>query len=504
MCIRDRNLTIDSVVPARSLGVIISSYQLRFFRNLGHLETLQARFNRIVAFENGALCSGMPPNLRYVNVNGNLFELAPYINDLWCLGALEQLDMNGLNTYWTPPLRPPDPENVCSRTSCQTQLTRREHPKRGAVRKIDHGRSTQDNPSAMCQGKQFSVPPKLKTFRARDFGLLYKLERVRVNASNSLKRIELSENQFPVWEGRLCGFHDVTELYLMDTMAEYIDHDFFSGFPALEILNISGNRLREVFWNDDSGEIFQGLKNLRVLDMSRNDLGHVPNETLRHLDNLEELYMRVNGMGTFTLGLTHMKKLRHLDISKNQLHTIPKPIRDHMDRVAQTYNVTINMTFNPIACICSNIDFLGWIRDSQVNFGTTYNYFCLQSDGSLKYMDDLMGTITELDRTCGSFVGIFVGASACCVIVVVLMVVALAYRFRWKLRYLYYASRLGLQRRSQQEQQQHFHYDAFVSFASEDNDFVNGELKRCLEDEQGLRLCIHTRDFVPGASTADL
>ena len=499
-----RNLTIDSVVPTRSLGVLISSHQLRFFGGLVHLEAIQARFNRIEAFDNGALCSGMPPNLKYVNVDGNLFELAPYINDLWCLEALVRLDMEGLDTYWTPPLRPPDPENVCSRSTCRTQLASRGRPNKGATAsKTDPSHPTQDKPSVSCEGKQFSVPPKLETFRARDFGLLYKLDRVRVNASNSLKRIDLSENHFPAWEGRLCGFHNVTELYLMDTMTEYIDRDFFSGFPALEILNISGNRLREVFSNDNEGEVLKGLKNLRVLDMSRNDLGRIPNETLRYLDNLEELHLRVNGMGTFTLELTHMKKLHHLDISKNQLHTIPKPVRDHLDWVALTYNVTVNMTFNPIACICSNIDFLEWVRNSKVDFGTTYNYFCLQTDGSLKYMEDIMATIAELDRQCGSFVGVFVGATACCVVVVVLMAVALAYRFRWKLRYLYYASRLGLQRRSQQERQQHFHYDAFVSFASEDDDFVNGELRRRLEDEQGLRLCIHTRDFIPGASSSD-
>ena len=183
---------------------------------------------------------------------------------------------------------------------------------------------------------------------------------------------------------------------------------------------------------------------------------------------------------------------------------MPRHVRDHLDSLTLTHNVTINMTFNPIDCMCSNIDFLRWMRDTRVDLGITHHYYCLQPDGSIKYLQYLTGTITELDRTCGSFVGVFVGASACCVIVVVLMVVALAYRFRWKLRYLYYASRLGLQRRSQQEQKQHFHYDAFVSFASEDNDFIDGELIRCLEDEQGLRLCIHTRDFVPGASTADI
>lgn len=229
----------------------------------------------------------------------------------------------------------------------------------------------------------------------------------------------------------------------------------------------------------------------------------VHNATLSDLHNLEYLNLCVNGIGSFDIDLSHMTRLRHLDLSLNGLHTLSPLVRDHLDSLAHRHNVTVLMIFNPIECICSNIDFLRWMKQTKVDFGTTYNYFCLQTDGSLKYMEDIMATIAELDRQCGSFVGVFVGATACCVVVVVLMAVALAYRFRWKLRYLYYASRLGLQRRSQQERQQHFHYDAFVSFASEDDDFVNGELRRRLEDEQGLRLCIHTRDFMPGASSSD-
>nr|QNL15304.1 toll-like receptor 3 [Littorina littorea] len=492
------NLTIDAIVPARSLGLIISTGQLRFFRHLTHLERLQARFNRIEAFESGALCSGMPPNLKHVIVDGNLFELAAYLNDLACLESIEMLNMNGLDGYWTPPLRPPDDDD--SSDSPQRHKTLRgKAVLRQNTKQVAHSSSATNAP-ATCEGKQFSVPPKLETFSARDFGLVYKLKKVKVNATNSLKKIDLSENHFPELIGPLCGFQHVEELHLVNSLIGYISHDFFSSFPALRVLNISANYLREVFWHDDKGQVLSGLKNLRVLDLSVNDLGHLPNKTLLHLVNLQELYLSVNGIGSFFLDLSHMAKLQHLDLSKNQLRTIPKNTRDHLDRVAETYNVTINMTFNPISCICQNIDFLEWVRESMVYFGSHSYYWCQQRDGSLIAMENIFDRIKELEYTCTNFAGAFVGASACCVVVGTLLLGALAYRFRWKLRYLYYASRLGLKRsrQQQQERQQQFRYDAFVSFATEDQDFVMGELKSQLEDEQGLQLCIHTRDFMPG------
>ncbi|KAK7097917.1 toll-like receptor 4 [Littorina saxatilis] len=493
------NLTIDAIVTdrIRTLGLVIKTGQLRFFKNLTHLERLQARFNRIEAFDSGALCSGMPPNLKHVIVDGNLFELAAYVNDLACLESLEVLDMNGLDGYWTPPLRPPGDDD--SSDSPQRHNTLRgKAVLRQNAKQVAHSSSATNAP-AECEGKQFSVPPKLETFSARDFGLVYKLKKVKVNATNSLKKIDLSENHFPELIGPLCGFQHVEELHLVNSLIGHISRDFFSSFPALRVLNVSANHLREVFWHD-KGQILSGLKNLRVLDLSVNDLGHLHNKTLLQLVNLQELYLSVNGFGSFFLDLSHMAKIQHLDLSRNQLRTIPKNTRDHLDHVAKTYNVTINMTFNPISCICQNIDFLEWARESMVNFGSDSYYWCQRRDGSLKAMENIFDTIKELEYTCTNFAGAFVGASACCVVVGTLLLGALAYRFRWKLRYLYYASRLGLKRSRQQQQQrqQQFRYDAFVSFATEDQDFVMGELKSRLEDEQGLQLCIHTRDFMPG------
>jgi len=491
-----QTLIIDAIVPSRAQGLSITSKQLRFFGNLTHLESLQVRFNRIRGFDDGALCVGMPPKLKYVNVNGNLFELAPYVNDVGCLGSLQQLDMNGFDGYWVPPLRPPDREALGQNLHMQLakssvargngEPTLAENTKQGVV-------------VQPCVGKYFSFPPNLETFNVEDFGLLYKLEKVKIDPNNRLKRIDASRNHFPSLKGPLCGFENVVELYLSETMTDFADKDFFNSFTSLEILDLSSNNLAEVFQRDKNGELLQGLKCLKRLDLSDNNIGHLHRDTILPLEHLEVLDISINGIGTFSLGLSRTTELRHLDISKNPMHTIPKAARDNLDRMAKTHIVTVNMAFNPIDCLCKNIDFLKWMHDSEVFFGTHENYFCHFADVYEVRMNDIMSTIGELERTCESYVGVFVGASALTLLVVLLLVVALAYRFRWKLRYLYYASRLALQRQRQRERrQEEFLYDAFVSFASEDDDFVNGELRRRLEEEFDLRLCIHTRDFVPG------
>jgi hypothetical protein len=46
-------------------------------------------------------------------------------------------------------------------------------------------------------------------------------------------------------------------------------------------------------------------------------------------------------------------------------------------------------------------------------------------------------------------------------------------------------------------------YDAFVCYESEDSAWVHHQLLPVLEDEGGLKLCIHIRDFVPGVFIND-
>lgn len=68
---------------------------------------------------------------------------------------------------------------------------------------------------------------------------------------------------------------------------------------------------------------------------------------------------------------------------------------------------------------------------------------------------------------------------------------------------MYYATRLVFKRQTLTQDTGH-EFDVFVSFSSEDIDFIMGEMKARLEDDRGLRLCIHTRDFIPGKPTEKL
>nr|KAG5687318.1 hypothetical protein BaRGS_011724 [Batillaria attramentaria] len=77
------------------------------------------------------------------------------------------------------------------------------------------------------------------------------------------------------------------------------------------------------------------------------------------------------------------------------------------------------------------------------------------------------------------------------------------YRYRWHIRLVLYEAFRGQGERWRRLQEEHFQYDIFVSFDSEDLDWVRFYLMPELEDRMGLRLCIHQRDFIPGQNIVD-
>nr|KAG5712148.1 hypothetical protein BaRGS_014498 [Batillaria attramentaria] len=72
------------------------------------------------------------------------------------------------------------------------------------------------------------------------------------------------------------------------------------------------------------------------------------------------------------------------------------------------------------------------------------------------------------------------------------------YRYRWHIRLVLYEAYRGRGDRWRRLQEHDFQYDVFVSYASEDEEWVQAHLLPELEGRWGLRLCTHERDFIPG------
>ena len=154
------------------------------------------------------------------------------------------------------------------------------------------------------------------------------------------------------------------------------------------------------------------------------------------------------------------------------------------------------MNENPLACDCSNADFLQWIQNNnQTLVVDAHRYTCgfpLAKKGT-RFLDfDYHSCWVDANLIC------FLCST--CVIVLTLLTSFTYHFLRLHLLYAYYLFLAFLHDAKERKRGSPQHYDAFISYNVHDELWVCREMLPVLEGEQGWRLCLHHRDFLPGTN----
>ncbi|KAK7112987.1 toll-like receptor 4 [Littorina saxatilis] len=496
-----QELHINSIIHPYTMFVMVTPRNTRFFKHT-NLKKIYARGNRLEAFCEGTL-RNMPDSLKFVSVDENELGFGRYFIDFASLKNVRAIHNDGHRRALEPPSEfPPEHLQQCSTgfveeeiesgINCHAPWRPEDFPLTTWAPELTNSRNRE-------RKLVYIIPPNLETYVSRWDKLYYRILETEFNSSNSLLNLDLSNNLLTTWIGPVTGLTKLVTLDLANNFAGNISTRFFNTFTSLKFLNVSRNYLHYVIENDTNGELFEPLQELQSLDLSKNYLKVVPSNVFRGLINLQNLVLSHNKIFPVEFNISHMKNLSLLDLSYNYIRFLPQSVMDHLDSVAEYQQVAVDLAFNLLACTCQHIDFLTWMDTSKVKFRSSNRLSCLLSDGRVRRRMNISDVIQSLQNSCTDKFGILVGAVSCAFCLLVAMFSALVYRYRWKLRYLYYASRLAYRRlQSCDDDNYDFEFDAFVSYSSEDNDFVHGEMLEELETRAGLRLNVHNRDFIPG------
>ena len=266
--------------------------------------------------------------------------------------------------------------------------------------------------------------------------------------------------------------------------------------------NQLGNQLGE-----RGDQIFKLFRDLTKLDLASNDIKQLPYSTFENLSKLEYLNLSKNSLLLIDFKISHMKNLKLLDLSDNLVSQFDVKLQNDLDEVKfQSPNFTINMLGNPFQCSCETLSFLWWLYKKRPMFDGFDKYTCTYN-GKIQYFKNMTQLLTTIDSRCSLiFVEVFSGILAFLIFVIALSV--FLYRHKWDVRFFclrYVTNRKAYQEFEESEKE--YEYDAFVSFHSDDQDWVWNELHENLgltedlvetDNQPRYRLCIHERDFVPG------
>ncbi|XP_046577699.1 toll-like receptor 4 [Haliotis rubra] len=478
-------LFINAIVSPFAVCVVIEKPFCENLQNTS-LTELHANSNRVTIFQEGAL-SLFPKSLKYVYMKGSRFHYGPYIGDISSLVGLEVVNIRGYGNRRMPFPSLNDFRHMFF-------LSKR-------LSSVYFDGDYSPHPPFIIH-----LPPNLKKVDFSVSQMYFHITRFQVY-KNNITEIDASRNLFTMWIGNVIGFEKLETLNLSDNIANFATSQFFGSFKNLKHLDISNNLLGTVLGNISNGNMFSALSKLQTLDLSANYINNYSYALFSNLSSLRVLNISKNTIYALHFDIIHMKNLSVLQCSGNQIHWLTKTFTTSLDKLSDDHNITVDLSGNPIYCNCINIWFLSWMMKAKAKgaifFGNLSDYVCIYDDGHSVELDNLEKVVADLTSWCqhvSVHFGLFVGISLVVLVTFSVLICSLLYRFRWKLKYVYYAAR---HRYSTTHSFNHtFVYDAFVSFAEEDRDFVVNELLVKLEEESDMRLNFHQRDFTAGRPIA--
>ncbi|CAG2250437.1 unnamed protein product [Mytilus edulis] len=363
-----------------------------------------------------------------------------------------------------------------------------------------------DNNIGDIRIKAFQCLPNLKKLILNRIPM----KRIRSNIFASLPvlySLQISKIGFPLQKIDDYAFNSssLSHLY-MDVANFHFDREelnpktIFSLSPNLSFLNLDHNFLPK---NETKmQQIFSPLVRLKNLIISSTSLFILPKNVFPYLKSLETLTLSSNRLSDWNDGsdiFRNMTSLRNLNLKDNFIKIINK--KTFPADVLKSLKV-LDLSYNSFVCTCDQLWFTEWIKTTKVklfSYPTLYNCRAPPSlDGTLfqKYVNSSKDC-PPWNPIYTTVILLLLSATVLAVIFAIIMKCQTNiknYLYLWRINYNRRKGYLPLQDADD------FEYHAFVVYCDADRQWVHQKFLKKLEQDEGMKLCIHHRDFEIGES----
>ena len=273
----------------------------------------------------------------------------------------------------------------------------------------------------------------------------------------------------------------INSLDLMDTNIS---------IPNLEDLKLARNELTSI-----QQIFFIKSPNLTSLNLSKNQIKNIDSAIAHVFKRLVHLSIDDNALVSLS-GLEHLNFLKHLNAARNQITEISIWLTSTTN---QPVLIALDLSGNPFSCTCKIEHFRKWIVSDTNTWLHPGEYICASPE-SFEGV-----SISEVELDGRSFTAFYVGIIIPFVVLFCVLIVFLI-RYRWYIKYklfLLYRNYRPFPEINEDFEMLQLQYHAYVAYNenSEDHAWVLNDLQPNMEeDPEPVKLCIKSRDFIPGHS----
>uniref|UniRef100_A0A670XMY6 TIR domain-containing protein n=1 Tax=Pseudonaja textilis TaxID=8673 RepID=A0A670XMY6_PSETE len=289
---------------------------------------------------------------------------------------------------------------------------------------------------------------------------------------NKLKRLPMASFQ------SLNLLHSISWTNNIPTLIGFVSSHYFDNLNnflnKLEVLVLRQNNLKTI----EKG-IFKNLSSLQVLNLADNRIDTIAPGAFEGLSNLQILILGHNRIGKKTFRADFFQGASSL-----QLSTLPSLF-------------FLDLRQNNFICTCSNQMFIQWsLQNPKTQVLHFYQYTCA-------FPQTYKGKPLWTFNTSSCFIDYeFILFIANATAVLSLMLICFFYQWKFHMVYMFHLLLAYYIDKKQKRKGQGagYEYDAFLSYNTHDEKWVEDNLLPVLEKQYNWKVCLHHRDFEPGRS----
>lgn len=301
------------------------------------------------------------------------------------------------------------------------------------------------------------------------------------------------------------------------TANQNLSSETFNGLNELKMLILKNCGIKHLY---DDDNIFEMMPNLSHLILTNNELYYITPELLKPLKFLQVLDLRDNLIMSWwtPLFLSSGVRPRSLYLGDNKISHFTISMMQDINFLLETgenVSVEIDLMNNVFVCDCLSMYKPSmWLQKNGskdlIKYFSDSKFLCSSPDlwedkrvaeylSSIKNMRCLM-----YDKISNILILVWTAPSIVTFIILVIIVV-FVYKYRIYIRYWLFLAKLALGRRLIRKSlkapgsEVKHKYDAFVSYCTEDREFVAELISQLECSPPFLKMCIYERDFEIGS-----